>query len=145
MSLQPTHPTPRVLIFAEVRRERHDGEPLWVHRKGAISAAVGEAGIIPGSMGSPSFHVAGRGHAEALASSSHGAGRLMSRAQARRSLSGRDVARQLSGVWFDRRRLDDLRDEAPAAYKDIGEVMRAQAELTRIVRRLEPVLSFKGS
>lgn len=128
-----------------VRREEHGGEPLWVHRKGAISAADEEAGIIPGSMGSPSFHVAGRGHAEALASSSHGAGRLMGRAEARRRISVRDVERQLSGVWFDHRRIDELRDEAPGAYKDIGQVMRAQADLTRIVRRLCPVLCFKGA
>jgi tRNA-splicing ligase RtcB len=127
-----------------VRREQHCGEAVWVHRKGAIPAAEGELGIIPGSMGSPSFHVAGRGHPDALASSSHGAGRAMSRGDARRRISVRDVERQLSGVWFDRRLIGELRDEAPSAYKDIGKVMRAQHALTRIVRRVQPVLCFKG-
>jgi tRNA-splicing ligase RtcB len=128
-----------------VRLELHQGERFWVHRKGAISAQAGEPGIVPGSMGSPSFHVQGRGCPEALASSSHGAGRLMSRAQARICISRRDLERQLSGIWFDRRRIDALRDEAPGAYKDIGQVMRAQRELTRVVRRLEPLLCFKGT
>jgi tRNA-splicing ligase RtcB len=121
-----------------------NGETLWIHRKGAISARDGEQGIIPGSMGAPSFHVCGRGVAEALWSSSHGAGRSMSRGEARRRFSVRDLDRQAKGIWFDRRNARRLVDEAPAAYKDIGKVMRAQAGLTRIVRRLTPVLSYKG-
>jgi len=127
-----------------VRPERHEGEPLWVHRKGAISARDGEPGIVPGSMGAPSYHVLGRGCPRALCSTSHGAGRALGRAEARRRISARDLERQMRGVWFDHRRLDALRDEAPAAYKDVGAVMRAQAELTRIVRKLTPLLSFKG-
>lgn len=128
-----------------VRREHHHGEMWWVHRKGAIPAAMGEVGIIPGSMGSSSFHVEGRGHPEAIASSSRGAGRAMSRSEARRRISVHDVERQLSGVWFDHRRVRDFRDEAPGAYKDIGKVMRAQRDLTRIVRKLRPVLCYKGA
>ena len=127
-----------------VRREWHDGERLWVHRKGAIAAGAGEPGLIPGSMGSASYHVEGRGLSAALASSAHGAGRRLSRTDARRSLSAKDVTRQLRGVWFDHRIASGLREEAPSAYKDIGSVMRAQGELVRIVRRLRPVLSFKG-
>lgn len=127
-----------------VRREQHGDRALWVHRKGAISARAGEPGIIPGSMGSASFHVLGRGCAAALCSSSHGAGRLASRTEARRRISTAALVQQMDGVWFDHRLADRLRDEAPAAYKDIGAVMRAQRELTRIVRRLEPVLVYKG-
>lgn len=122
-----------------VRREVLGDCELWVHRKGAISAREGEPGIIPGSMGSSSFHVEGRGEERSLSSSSHGAGRARSRADAARSISVRQLHREMRGVWFDHRLAPALRDEAPSAYKDIQEVMRAQRELTRIVRRLEPV------
>ncbi|HEX9189584.1 MAG TPA: RtcB family protein [Vicinamibacteria bacterium] len=128
-----------------VRRESHGGEDLWVHRKGAMSAALGEPGLLPGSMGTRSFHVEGRGCAEALSSSAHGAGRRMSRTDARRALSARDVARELRRVFYDHRRAASLREEAPSAYKEVDAVLRAQAELVRVVRRLRPVLSFKGS
>jgi tRNA-splicing ligase RtcB len=127
-----------------VRHETHAGALLWVHRKGAISAAAGEPGLIPGSMGTHSFHVLGRGCEEALSSSAHGAGRRMSRTDARRALSTRDVARELGRVWFDHRIAAGLREEAPSAYKDIGTVLRAQHDLVRVVRRLRPVLGFKG-
>ncbi|MEO7734552.1 MAG: RtcB family protein [Kofleriaceae bacterium] len=127
-----------------VRREVHDGEALWVHRKGAIPAALDEPGLIPGSMGTASYHVAGRGLAAALTSSSHGAGRRFSRAEARRRISARAVVSQLGAVWFDHRIADALRDEAPTAYKSIDAVMRAQTELTRVVRRVRPRLSYKG-
>jgi tRNA-splicing ligase RtcB len=128
-----------------VRYEVHDGEEVWVHRKGAISARAGEPGIVPGSMGTPTYHVEGRGCERSLCSSSHGAGRAMTRSEARRRIGVSELRRQLRGVWFDERRADALRDEAPAAYKEVGRVMRAQAELTRIVRRLRPVLSYKGA
>ena len=128
-----------------VRRETHFGEPLWVHRKGAMSAAEGERGLIPGSMGTHSFHVDGRGCEEALSSSAHGAGRRLSRTDARRSLSAKQVTRELRGVWFDHRLAPRLREEAPSAYKDIDDVLWAQHELVRIVRKLRPVLCFKGA
>lgn len=128
-----------------VRRETHDGEALWVHRKGAISAADGEPGVIPGSMGAPSHHVVGRGCSAALCSSSHGAGRHFGRGEARRRISRAALVDQMRGVWFDLRAADALRDEAPAAYKDIGAVMRAQRDLTRVVRTLRPVLCFKAT
>ncbi len=127
------------------RQEVHGGRPVWVHRKGAMPAAAGEAGVIPGSMGTPSYHVEGRGLAAALCSSAHGAGRAMSRTEARRQVSQRDLVRQLDGVAWDHRRADVLRDEAPAAYKDIQRVMRAQGDLVRIVRRLRPLLSYKAA
>jgi len=128
-----------------VRRERHGERELWVHRKGAASASDGEAGIIPGSMGTRSFHVVGRGCVDALRSSSHGAGRAMSRSDARRRIPTRKLIQQLGEVWFDERLADKLCEEAPSAYKDIDAVFRAQRELTRVVRRLTPVLAYKGT
>ncbi|MDC0668659.1 RtcB family protein [Nannocystis radixulma] len=128
-----------------VRREQHGDEALWVHRKGAVSAREGELGIVPGSMSTPSYHTCGRGEASGLCSSAHGAGRVLGRGEARRQIRAADVVAQMGGVWFDHRAADALRDEAPAAYKDIGAVMRAQRELTRVVRRLRPVLSFKAA
>jgi tRNA-splicing ligase RtcB len=128
-----------------VRRETHFGRELWVHRKGAASARLGEPGIIPGSMGTASYLVEGRGNADSLCSSSHGAGRAMSRDEARRRVSTRELGRQLRGVWYDPRAAPALREEAPAAYKDIAAVMRAQRDLVRVVRKLAPVLSYKGA
>ena len=127
-----------------VVEERLSGEPLWVHRKGAISAQEGQPGIIPGSMGTWSFHVEGRGEARSLKSSSHGSGRELARGEARRTITRRDLERQLQGVYYDAARADQLRDEAPSAYKDVAAVMRAQRDLTRIVRRLRPRLVYKG-
>jgi tRNA-splicing ligase RtcB len=131
-------------LHNHVRQETHEGAILWVHRKGALSAAAGEPGVIPGSMGTASFHVEGRGCAASLTSSSHGAGRVSSRADARRAVSVADLRRQMKGVWFDHRLASRLVEEAPAAYKDISDVMRAQRDLTRIVRRLRPLLSYKA-
>jgi len=128
-----------------IRHEVHGGRGLWVHRKGAISAQGDEPGIIPGSMGTASYHVAGRGHPDALCSSSHGAGRALPRREARRRISARALEAEMAGVWFDVRHADALRDEAPSAYKDVGAVMRAQRALTRIVRRVRPLLSYKGT
>ncbi|MEZ4294935.1 MAG: RtcB family protein [Polyangiaceae bacterium] len=127
-----------------VRRETHAGRPLWVHRKGAMGLALGAPGVVPGSMGSDTYHVEGRGHAPSLCSSAHGAGRTMSRAEARRTIGERQLLREAKGVWFDRRLAPRLREEAPGAYKDIGAVMRAQRDLVRIVRRLRPVLAYKA-
>jgi tRNA-splicing ligase RtcB len=127
-----------------VRRETHEGEAFWVHRKGAISAAAGEPGLVPGSMGTHSFHVEGRGCAAALCSSAHGAGRRLSRTDARRRLSAKDVTRELRGVWFDHRLAAGLREEAPSAYKDLDAVLRAEHDLVRITRRVRPILCFKG-
>ena len=127
-----------------VRREVHCGVALWVHRKGALSAQAGEPGLIPGSMGTASFHTIGRGCSAAICSSSHGAGRALSRMAALREIGQRQFLREMQGVWFDQRRSEKLRDEAPSAYKDIHAVMRVQRELTKIVRQLRPLLSFKG-
>ncbi|MCK6546049.1 RtcB family protein [Myxococcota bacterium] len=139
-------PTTRVEIdHNHVRSEEHEGECWWVHRKGAQGLPLGASGLIPGSMGSASFHVEGRGHAASLCSASHGAGRVMSRADARRKISARRLEREVTGVWFDHRLRQQLREEAPSSYKDISAVMRAQRDLVKITRRLEPVLVYKGT
>ncbi|MGE0788952.1 MAG: RtcB family protein [Sandaracinaceae bacterium] len=131
-----------------VQRESHaiDGaeRALWVHRKGAQAMSPGALGIVPGSMGTATFHVEGRGVTTALHSASHGAGRAMSRTDARRAISVARLATDTEGVFYDHRRARALREEAPAAYKDIHRVMRAQRELVRIVRELRPVLVYKG-
>lgn len=110
-----------------------------------MAAADEQLGALPGSMGTVSFHVQGRGCARALCSSAHGAGRLISRTEARRRVSARELQRQMSGVWYDYRHAEQLRDEAPSAYKDIHAVARAQRELVKIVRVLRPVLNYKGA
>ena len=127
-----------------VSLESHGGRDLWVHRKGAMSARLGESGVLPGSMGSLSFHVEGRGHDEALCSSAHGAGRALSRTAARGKVSERDFRRQMEGVWYDSRLAAKLCDEAPSAYKDIRAVLKAQKELVKVTRILRPVLNYKG-
>jgi tRNA-splicing ligase RtcB len=128
-----------------VALEQHGGRDVWVHRKGAMPARSGEGGVLPGSMAGASFHVEGRGHADALCSSAHGAGRALSRTAARRTITEGDLRRQMNGVWYDHRLSDQLRDEAPSAYKDIRAVLRAQKELVKVTRVLRPVLNYKGT
>jgi tRNA-splicing ligase RtcB len=128
-----------------LKRETFLGSEYWIHRKGCLSAKLDEPGVIPGSMGTRSFHVTGRGLDLALESSSHGAGRRLARGEAMRQISLREFHKQTRHIWIDRRRANSLRDEAPSAYKDIDRVMRAQRKLTRIVRSLLPVLTYKGT
>ncbi len=128
-----------------VRREVHNGKELWVHRKGAMHLDEGQLGVVPGSMGSPSFHVEGRAHPLALRSSAHGAGRALSRTDARKRISLRALERETKGVFFDHRLAHRLLEEAPSAYKDISMVMRAQRELVRVRRKLTPLLVYKGA
>jgi tRNA-splicing ligase RtcB len=109
-----------------------------------MPAAAGMAGLLPGSMGTASFHVEGRGCAASLCSSAHGAGRSVSRHEAARSISERDLHRQMQGVWYDFRHACHLREEAPSAYKDIRAVLRAQHDLAKVTRTLRPVLNYKG-
>lgn len=128
-----------------LRLEQHFGEKLWIHRKGAQSASAGEPGVVPGSMGTASYHVLGRGCDSALQSCSHGAGRNKSRTKARAEVTLKSLDRQLGGVIFDRHKAVSLRDEAPSAYKDIRKVMKAQKELVKITRVLRPLVSYKGT
>lgn len=128
-----------------VSLERHGDRDLWVHRKGAMPASLGQSGVLPGSMGSLSFHVEGRGHEPALCSSAHGAGRALSRTAAREKVTERELRRQMKGVWYDYRLANRLRDEAPAAYKDVHAVLRAQKELVKVTRTLRPMLNYKGA
>jgi tRNA-splicing ligase RtcB len=127
-----------------LRSEEHFGERFWVHRKSALSAADGELTLVPGSMAGPSFHVLGRGSKRALASCAHGAGRSMSRSEARREVTPASLRRQMRGVTFDERAESALVEEAPEAYKDPRAVMRAQRDLVKTVRVLKPVVNFKS-
>jgi tRNA-splicing ligase RtcB (3'-phosphate/5'-hydroxy nucleic acid ligase) len=125
-----------------VARETHFGEKLFITRKGAISARDGELGIIPGSMGVKSFIVRGKGNPESLYSCSHGAGRRMSRSEAKRRFSRRDLEEQTQGV--ECRKDGGVIDEIPGAYKDIDEVMANQSDLAEVVHTLKQVLCVKG-
>jgi len=127
-----------------VRREEHFGQMLLVHRKGAMPAGAAMPGVVPGSMGTWSYHVEGRGCAESLRSSAHGAGRLLSRHAARERFGRADLRRQMEGVWYDPRGAGALREESPRSYKDVRAVMRAQSDLVRIARMLRPLLVYKG-
>ena len=124
------------------RVEEHFGENVWVTRKGAVSARAGEMGIIPGSMGAKSFIVRGKGNADSYCSCSHGAGRKMSRTQARKQFSREDLERETYGV--ECRKDGGVIDEIPSAYKDIDVVMAAQTELVDVVATLKQVLCVKG-
>ena len=123
-------------------REHHYGADVLVTRKGAIRAGVGELGIIPGSMGAKSFIVRGKGNPMSFESASHGAGRRMSRTQAKRSFNVKDLERQTQGV--ECRKDHGVVDEAPKAYKDIEQVMAQQADLVEVVAELKQVLCVKG-
>jgi len=125
-----------------VAREHHFGHDIFVTRKGAVRAGAGELGIIPGSMGAASFIVRGKGNRESFCSCSHGAGRAMSRGEAKRRFSLEDHARATAGI--ECRKDADVIDETPMAYKPIDQVMAAQDELVEIVHRLRQVVCVKG-
>ena len=125
-----------------VARERHFGEDVLVTRKGAIRAGAGELGIVPGSMGARSYIVRGKGNPDSFHSSAHGAGRRMSRGEARRRLTRADLVEQTRGV--ECRKDDGVLDEAPGAYKDIDEVMANQSDLVEVVHTLKQVMCVKG-
>jgi tRNA-splicing ligase RtcB len=127
------------------RMEHHFGQNVMVHRKGATSAKLGEAGIIPGSQGTASYIVRGLGNPQSFKSCSHGAGRVMGRKQAQRELSLEDQQAILDdqGILHGIRGKGDL-DEAPGAYKDIDVVMENQKDLVEIVTKLRPLAVVKG-
>lgn len=141
---------PQMLIVGEVVNahhnftsiEEHFGEKMWVTRKGAVSAQTGQLGIIPGSMGAKSFIVSGKGNPDSYSSCSHGAGRTMSRTQAKKTFSLDDLEQQTAGI--ECRKDAGVIDEIPSSYKDIDKVMLAQTDLVEVVHTLRQVLCIKG-
>jgi tRNA-splicing ligase RtcB len=125
-----------------VTREHHFGKDVYVTRKGAVRAGEGELGIIPGSMGAKSFIVRGKGNPDSFCTCSHGAGRSMSRNEAKRRFTLEDHAKATEGV--ECRKDAEVIDETPMAYKDIDAVMAAQADLVEIVHTLRQVVCVKG-
>lgn len=119
-----------------------DGRMLYVTRKGATSARKGEWGIIPGSMGTGSYITRGKGTLESWNSSSHGAGRRLSRAKAHGNISQHDFEASMAGILCDTH--PSVKDEAPQAYKDLSVVMEQQESLTDIVHHLLPLINVKG-
>lgn len=125
-----------------VAREHHYGKDVFVTRKGAVRAQKGDLGIIPGSMGTRSYIVRGKGNAESFHSCSHGAGRAMSRTEARKRFTVEDHKRMTAGI--ECRKDEDVIDETPAAYKPIDAVMEAQSDLVEVVHQLRQVVCVKG-
>ncbi|PZO65449.1 MAG: RtcB family protein [Pseudoxanthomonas suwonensis] len=125
-----------------VQKETHGGDELLVTRKGAVRAGAGELGIIPGSMGTRSYIVRGLGNDDSFHSCSHGAGRVMSRTQARKSITLKQHREATAHV--ECRKDDGVIDESPAAYKDIDAVMAAQADLVEVLHTLRQVVCVKG-
>ncbi len=125
-----------------VTKENHFGANVWVTRKGAVRAREGDLGIIPGSMGARSYIVRGKGNAESFHTCSHGAGRAMSRNEAKRRFTVDDHVRATAGI--ECRKDEAVIDETPMAYKDIDAVMAAQADLVEVVHTLRQVVCVKG-
>ena len=125
-----------------VQKEFHYGEEVFITRKGAIRAGLNEYGIIPGSMGTASFIVKGKGNSESFCSCSHGAGRKMSRSKAKLLFNQQDLIAQTQGI--ECRKDKDVVDEIPSAYKDIHQVMAHQSCLIEVVHTLKQVLCIKG-
>lgn len=125
-----------------VEREHHFGETVWVTRKGAVRAREGDLGIIPGSMGARSFIVRGKGNPDSFCSCSHGAGRVMSRTEAKRRFTVADHAAATAGI--ECRKDEGVIDETPKAYKDIDAVMAAQSDLVEVVHTLRQIVCVKG-
>ena len=125
-----------------VVREHHFGKNVWVTRKGAVRAREGDLGIIPGSMGTRSYIVRGKGNPDSFHSCSHGAGRVMSRGQAKKQISLAD--HEAATVGVECRKDAGVLDESPAAYKDIDAVMAAQDDLVEVVHELRAVVCVKG-
>ena len=125
-----------------IAKENHYDKNVWVTRKGAVRARKGDMGIIPGSMGAKSFIVRGLGNAESFCSCSHGAGRVMSRTQAKKEVSLAEHLKAVKGV--ECRSDESVIDETPSAYKPIEKVMAAQSDLVEIVHTLKQIVCIKG-
>jgi tRNA-splicing ligase RtcB len=124
------------------QRERHFGKDVWLSRKGAIEATVGKPGLIPGSMGTASYVVVGKGNPVSLNSSPHGAGRNYSRSAARKKFTAEQLREAMVGIEY--RDTDAFIDEIPQAYKDIDEVMADAADLVEIRHTLRQIVNVKG-
>ncbi|TNV78471.1 hypothetical protein FGO68_gene13757 [Halteria grandinella] len=129
-------------VYNPSKPGEYETKPMWITRKGATSAKLGEYGIIPGSMGVGSYIVKGLGNAQSWESCSHGAGRKLSRIKAKNLIKQKDFVSAMDGIVCDTD--GRLRDEAPQAYKDLNEVMANQGELVEIVHRLRPLINVKG-
>jgi tRNA-splicing ligase RtcB len=127
-----------------VEEEEQFGGTLWVHRKGAIAAPTRAHVLIPGSMGTASYIAEGKGDPTSFQSASHGAGRVMTRRQARERIPIERLEHVLRRVVHDRGRLSALVEEAPAAYGDTGEVLEDEADLVKPLLRLEPIVVLTG-
>ncbi|MET9337948.1 RtcB family protein [Nonomuraea sp. NPDC003804] len=126
------------------QQETHYGKSLWITRKGAIKADRGDEGVIPGSMGTRSYIVRGRGNPESYNSCSHGAGRRMSRTKAKRELSAASLTAAMSGRTWNADRAAALVDEHPDAYKSIDQVMADQKDLVEVQHTLRQIFNYKG-
>ncbi len=122
--------------------ENHFGKNVYVTRKGAIRAREGDFGLIPGSMNTSSFIVRGKGNPDSFCSASHGAGRVMSRTEAKKTFTAEDVKKQLEGN--ECRKNDSIIDELPLCYKDIMSVMENQNDLVEIMYKLKQIITIKG-
>ncbi len=126
------------------QRETHGGQELWITRKGAIKAGADDLGVIPGSMGTRSYIVRGKGNPASWESCSHGAGRRHSRTKAKKLFTADDLARQMEGKVWLAGRAEALLDEIPSAYKDIDQVMADQTDLVDVLHTLHQILNYKG-
>ena len=126
-------------------RETHFGKDVWLTRKGAIKAAKSDLGIIPGSMGAPTYITSGLGNPDSYNSSAHGAGRQYSRTAARRTFTVDSLNQHMTGKAWNSRNAKALLDEHPSAYKPIEQVMEDQKDLTRILHTLHQIVNYKGA
>lgn len=127
------------------QQEEHNGQSLWITRKGAIKADTADRGVIPGSMGTGTYIVRGKGNTLSWNSCSHGAGRKMSRNQARKTFSEADITEAMQGRTWQSGSAKDLIDEIPASYKSIESVMADQTDLVTVEHVLHQVLNYKGT
>lgn len=152
-AISPKRPAKEKAITVQVvnchhnytERENHLGRDLWITRKGAIKAGPGDLGVIPGSMGTDTYIVRGKGNPDSYNSSSHGAGRRLSRGDAKRQLDKAGLKEQMKGKTWNADAAGSLIDEDPRAYKDIRQVMADQSDLTEVVHVLSQVLNYKGT
>ena len=124
-------------------QEEHFGEQVWLTRKGAIDASAGRPGLIPGSMGTRSYVVSGKGNQAALRSAPHGAGRMFSRTAARKRFSRAELEAAMTGIEW--RKTDAFLDEIPGAYKDVHQVMRDARDLVKVQHTLRQIVNVKGA